>query len=94
MLAVAPGRISNNYWNDCRGWVVIVDHGDYKTLSQHLKNRCPLSEGTAVSAGQQIGIVGNSPQKNRLDSSAHLHFELLVNGVQVDPLPYLKGVVE
>lgn len=91
VIAVAPGQIAQSYWNDYRGWVVVIDHGDYKTLSQHLKEKGP-AVGTNVKVGQRIGIMGNSSNHDKLTVAVHLHFELQVNGVPIDPQPYLQNI--
>lgn len=92
ILAVSPGTIANNYWNDVRGWVLIIDHNGYQTLYQHLKAQSPLQKGSKVSAGQIIGIMGAS-SKTIQSVAVHLHFELIINGAAVDPEPYLKNIV-
>lgn len=94
ILSVADGTILNNYWNDYRGWVVIIQHNEFQTLYQHLKAKSLLLKGVKVKAGQQVGIMGNSSNKTKLDVTTHLHFELIVNGIQIDPLPYLKNIKE
>jgi murein DD-endopeptidase MepM/ murein hydrolase activator NlpD len=43
--------------------------------------------GQSVGEGVQIGSLGNSG----CSTAAHLHFEIWVNGVAVDPAPYLKN---
>lgn len=93
ILAVAPGKICRNYWNDTRGWVVVVEHtgGEFKTLSQHMAKQCPLPVGTEVAAGQQIGVLGAS-SKTIQDMQAHLHFELIVSDGNIDPEPYLRNI--
>lgn len=93
ILSVADGIIFNNYWNDYKGWVVIIDHGDFKTLYQHLKGKSLLVKEQKVKAGQQIGLMGAST-KNIKNMAMHLHMELIVNGAQIDPLPYLKNIQE
>lgn len=91
--AVAEGRIEDNYWNDTRGWVVIINHGEFKTLYQHLKEKSPLVKGGKIVAGQTIGIMGAST-KTIKGMSVHLHFELIVSGESIDSLPYLENIQE
>ncbi|WP_206457762.1 M23 family metallopeptidase [Anaerovorax sp. IOR16] len=92
IFSVSSGKVSNNYWNAYRGWVLIINHGNYKTLYQHLKQQSPLKKGQKVVAGQRIGLMGNSSDKTKLSVSTHLHFELIINGLQVDPQPYLENI--
>lgn len=92
ILCVAPGHVKKNYWNNVRGWVVIVQHGEYSTLYQHLKTKSPIPIGAEVVAGQQIGIMGNSSAT--LTIGTHLHFELWHNGVPIDPEPFLRNIKE
>ncbi len=71
---------------------VYIDHGDgYKTLYAHMQN-VQVSVGDTVEAGQQIGSEGTSGNS----SGPHLHFEVHLNGVQIDPtrvidIPYSMG---
>jgi murein DD-endopeptidase MepM/ murein hydrolase activator NlpD len=43
--------------------------------------------GDRVEAGQQIGLVGGTGRA----TGAHLHWDLFVNSVQVDPLDWLDN---
>lgn len=91
IYAVRYGVVSWNYWNNTRGWVVVIQHnGEYSTLYQHLKERSPLKAGTIVYSGQQIGIMGNSSKT--IKCGVHLHMELHKNGKPIDPEPYLKNI--
>lgn len=66
------------------GIVVVVDHGfGFKTLYAHL-NSATVRVGRKVKRGEQIGTVGSSG----LSSGSHLHYEVILNGKQVDPVYY------
>ena len=94
ILSVKRGVVSANYWNDYKGWVVIVSHDGFKTLYQHLKDKSPLPVGTEVQAGDVIGIMGASSNPAKLSIATHLHFELILNGKQVDPEPFFYHLEE
>ena len=81
--AVRRGIVKANFWNDVRGWVLIIRHNErYETLYQHLRDNSPLHIGDYVQAGQQIGIMGNSSK--RISCGVHLHMELHDHGEPID----------
>jgi murein DD-endopeptidase MepM/ murein hydrolase activator NlpD len=94
ILSVAAGTVASNYWNKYRGWVVVIQHSGFRTLYQHLKAQSPLAVGTIVKSGTVLGVMGASSDKSVLKVSEHLHFELIVNGKNEDPEPYLKNIVK
>ena len=68
------------------GKTVVVDHGaGFRTRYAHLK-KIETKKGKRVKRGDQIGRVGKSGNA----SGAHLHYEVLKNGVPVDPRAYLE----
>ena len=94
VTAVLPGQVISNYYNQYRGWVILIDHGtidgrNVKTLYQHLKQAGSAS-GTKVKAGDQIGVMGNTG----VGAQLHLHFEIRIDNTCVDPAPYLLSIEE
>lgn len=72
--------------NSRYGKAVLIDHGHgYQTLYAHLDGFY-VEAGQTVEPGQPIGKVGSTGRV----TGPHLHFELLIDGKQQDPAPYLK----
>lgn len=81
VLIADAGSLNSRY-----GKAVLIDHGHgYQTLYAHLDGFY-VQAGQSVAAGQPIGKVGSTGRV----TGPHLHFELLINGKQHDPAPYLK----
>jgi murein DD-endopeptidase MepM/ murein hydrolase activator NlpD len=63
---------------------IIIDHGfGYETVYAHL-DRFNVKEGQKVKRGDIIGFVGSTG----LSTAPHLHYEVKVNGSNVDPALY------
>ncbi len=63
-------------------YVRIRHNGDYKTVYAHLSRfASPTRRGNRVSQGQVIGYVGSTGTA----TGPHLHYEVMVNGEQVNP---------
>ena len=66
------------------GKLVEVDHGfGYRTRYAHMHDFA-VRQGQTVKRGDLIGYVGNTG----LSTAPHLHYEVLINGAQVDPVHY------
>ena len=89
ILAVKAGTVVSSYWNEIRGWVIVIKHNEkYSTLYQHMASKSPFAVSARVKAGDIIGVMGSTG----VSSGTHLHFELHENGKPVDPQPYLQNL--
>jgi len=87
ILAVADGIVSTVAYN-AGGWgnFIIIDHGGgYQTLYAH-NARNMVRVGEHVQQGQQIATVGSTGSS----TGPHIHFEVIRDGVRVDPLLYFR----
>ena len=90
VYAVADGTVSNVYTNYLEGTVIEISHSDgIVSIYKSLNNEVSVTVGDSVSAGQIIGQVADSMAQES-NTGAHLHFEMTVNGVKVDPNDYLS----
>ena len=87
ILAAAPGRISFVGVKSGYGKVVEVDHGQgIMTRYAHLSG-FTSQVGAQVAAGQQIAKMGSTGRS----TGSHLHFEVRLNGVAVNPRRFLEA---
>lgn len=88
--AAADGKVTY-IKNDPRfGLTIIIEHTNgYESLYANLLTTEFVSEGEEVKAGQTIGTVGESSIYEIVDES-HLHFEILKDSENVNPMDYLK----
>lgn len=86
LYAVAPGKVVYTGSLVVRGNVVVIDHGwGVYTAYDHL-SQIVVREGETVVAGQVIGLGGATGRT----TGPHLHWEVWVGGVQVNPVDWLK----
>jgi len=79
-LAAANGRVAFVGFLATRGNSVIIDHGVGVFTAYHHLSRIDVAEGQEVAQGQIVGGVGETG----LATGPHLHWELVVGGVNVD----------
>lgn len=72
------------------GLWVDIDHGSGRTTRYLHLASIGVRKGARVRGGRAIGRVGRSGNARRV--GPHLHFELVENGVKLDPLPYLAAL--
>lgn len=71
-----------------RGNATLIDHGLGVYSGYWHQETILVEEGQFVKAGELIGTIGTTGRS----TGPHLHWELIVNGVQIDPLPWLETV--
>ena len=85
VIATAAGVVT---WSGDRygyGKLVEIDHGNgIKTRYGH-NQALKVEVGEIVTKGQAIAAIGNTGRS----TGAHVHYEVIKNGRQVDPLPYI-----
>lgn len=86
------------YLTTSYGYYLIINHGNgEKTLYAH-NSQILVSEGDIVTQGMIIAKAGNTgnvspaPTPEHPDNGSHLHFEIRINDVQVNPLNYLPSL--
>ncbi len=83
--AAASGTVIHAGWLGGYGNLVVVDHGDGLATAYAHASAILVGVGQQVSQGETLSLVGSTGNS----SGPHLHFEVRVNGVAVDPLLYL-----
>lgn len=85
VIAPADGKVVFADRDGAYGLCVEVDHGNgIKTRYAHM-SKIGAKLGSVVKRGDLIGLVGNTGRS----TGAHLHYEVMVNGVHTDPLAYI-----
>jgi len=89
IFAAQSGTVIQAGWNGGYGYCVTIAHDEgVATLYAHMYDYY-VRVGQTVSRGQVIGECGSSG----ISSGPHIHYEVRVNGTQIDPLPYLPGYI-
>ena len=86
IFAPAPGKVVFAAPLTVRGNATIIDHGWGVYSGFWHQSQIAVQVGDMVETGQVIGLVGGTGRV----TGAHLHWEVWVNGVQVDPLDWLN----
>jgi murein DD-endopeptidase MepM/ murein hydrolase activator NlpD len=87
VIAADSGRVVYAGWDSSGyGNMVLIDHGNgFKTRYGHLSQIMVIS-GQTIARGQAVGRMGSTGHS----TGTHLHFEIYLNGVRLNPLSYLK----
>jgi murein DD-endopeptidase MepM/ murein hydrolase activator NlpD len=87
IYATGDGVVSRAEWGGGYGRVVYIKHAfGIETRYAHMA-KIRVKKGQRVSRGQRIGDMGNSGKS----TGTHLHYEVRVNGKDVNPMIYIKA---
>lgn len=89
VLAAMDGAVSKVYNDSKLGNTVEVKNGSYVTRYSNLDDNIAVKAGQTLKKGQAIGKVGASA-KFEIAEDPHVHFELIKDGVYIDPMQYFK----
>ena len=89
IFAAQSGKVIQAGWNYGYGYSVTISHGEgVTTLYGHMSSYS-VRVGSTVKRGQVIGKCGSTG----ISSGPHIHYEVRINGKQINPLPYLPGYI-
>jgi murein DD-endopeptidase MepM/ murein hydrolase activator NlpD len=86
IYAAAAGVVVMTERLHVRGNATVIDHGWGVYTGYWHQTEIKVKVGDVVKAGQIIGLVGDTGRV----TGPHLHWELFVGGVQVDPLQWAR----
>lgn len=86
ILATAPGQVVLVDTLNVRGMATVIDHGWGIFTGYWHQSQQYVQLGEFVTTGQVIGTIGSTGRV----TGAHLHWELWVGGVPVDPMQWVR----
>lgn len=71
------------------GNTVVLDHGmGVLSIFFHLDDFARIKEGEKIAKGEPVGYIG----KTGYASGYHLHWEMRINNIQIDPMQWTKAI--
>ena len=86
VYASCGGTVAKAGWGSGYGYVVYINHEDGRQTRYGHLSKVLVKAGQSVKQGERIALSGNTG----VSTGPHLHFEILINGSQVNPLKYLQ----
>lgn len=86
VIAVAAGVVTASEYRQGYGNLVEINHGNGLVTRYGHNERGLVSVGQTVTRGQAIALIGSTGRS----TGPHVHFEVLKDGHQVDPLRFIE----
>lgn len=86
IYAIEKGQIILSGWSSGYGYNIIVYHGGGQKSRYAHFSKLYVKKGVLVDKGEQLGEMGSTGWS----TGPHLHLEIIINGVKVNPLKYVK----
>ncbi|MBQ8388529.1 MAG: peptidoglycan DD-metalloendopeptidase family protein [Clostridia bacterium] len=93
VYAALPGEVIEIWDTYDLGYSIAIDHGDgHMTVYRGISKELPegIEVGAYVSEGQIIATIA-APCGVKIGTAPHVHFELLYDGVPLDPTKYFES---
>ena len=88
VYAPAAGRVAYTGTMDVRGNTIFIDHGQGVFSGYAHLREIFVNTGDIVEPGQLIGEIGNTGRV----TGPHLHWDIFINGIPVDPLNWVNNI--
>ena len=85
IMASCGGTVVQAGWFGGYGNCITLRHPDGRQTRYGHLSRILVKTGQSVKQGEKIGLSGNTGRS----TGPHVHFEIIINGSQVNPLNYL-----
>ncbi|MFM9898048.1 M23 family metallopeptidase [Sphingorhabdus sp.] len=87
IYATANGVVREAKWRGSYGFLVEIQHSKIvRTRYAHL-SRTNVAPGQRVRRNDIVGFMGSTGRS----TGSHLHYEIYLNGIAVDPKPFLRA---
>lgn len=86
VMASCGGTVTRAGWGSGYGYCVYIQHPDGRSTRYGHLSKVLVKAGQTVRQGEKIALSGNTG----VSTGPHLHFEILINGAQVNPLNYIQ----
>jgi len=87
IYAANAGKVIKATKHSSYGYYVLIDHGGGRATLYAHNSKLLVTEGQTVTQGQVIALAGSTGRS----TGNHCHFEVRINGKQVNPLDYISA---